>query len=226
MRRRVTSTPNVTAERIDEPGNDKALIRIKVDPGPQARVKAVDVSATGEVKSRAEAGDAAAASELARLKNDWSLKPGDVFSQSAWAGAKSSALASMRANGYANADWLETRADVNAPANTASLFATADSGPLYLLGPLNITGLERYDESVVKNLSDYRVGEPYSEKKILDFQERLRKVDLFEGAAVEIEPEVKTAKARARECARARIAVAASHIWCRIQRQHRPEVFG
>jgi translocation and assembly module TamA len=185
----------VMVDRIDEPGAAKPLIRVVVEPGPRTRIEAVEIDAVGELKTRADAGDTTAADELARLKSRWPLRVGDAFRESAWSGAKTSALAALRADGYANADWARTSAEIDAPANTAKLSAEVASGPLYRLGPMRITGLQRYDAQAVRNLAEYNVGEPYSEQKILDFEERLRKLGLFEGAAVEIDPALETATA-------------------------------
>ena len=44
----------------------------------------------------------------------------------------------------------------------------------------------------MKRLATFRPGEPYTEKLLLDFQERLQKVGLFEGASVELVADVET----------------------------------
>ncbi len=184
----------VTAERIDAP-DAKPLIRVTVDPGPLTRVTAVDLRATGPLQDRADAGDAAATATLGRLRDDWSLRPGDPFLQSTWTSAKSSAIADVRANGYVAADFTRTAAQVDAPANAARLSAEVASGPLYLLGPIRVTGLERYPSAPVFHLSQFGVGTPYSEKALLDYQERLQKLGLFEGAAVTLDPAPATSQA-------------------------------
>lgn len=185
----------VTADRIDEPGADKPLIKVVVVLGPPTKVTAVDVSATGALKTQADRGDKAAVRDLKKFTDDWSLRTGDNFTQSTWAGAKSGSIAELRANGYASADWASTSARVDAPANTAKLSAEAASGPLYLLGPLSIKGLKRYPEGVVRNLAEFGNGTPYTEKTLLDFQDRLSKVGLFDGVSVQLDPDVASADA-------------------------------
>ncbi len=185
----------VTAERVDEPGAAKPLIRVVVEPGPVTRVAAVDLSATGPLRQAADAGDPAAKAELGRLQTDWALRPGDPFLQSTWSAAKSSAIAGVRANGYVAADFSRTAAQVDAPDNTARLMAEVASGPLYLLGPVHVTGLERYPPGPVQNLAQFGPGTPYSEKTLLDYQERLQKLGLFEGAAVTLDPAPATSQA-------------------------------
>ncbi|MEO5695829.1 MAG: POTRA domain-containing protein, partial [Burkholderiaceae bacterium] len=142
---------------------------------------APDTDAIGALKSSADAGDAPAATKLAALRREWPLRVGDAFRQGDWSGAKSSALAGLRADGYANADWSRTDAQIDAPANRARLAVEVDSGPLYRLGPVRVDGLQRYPEEAVLNLAEFHPGEPYSEKLLLDYQERLQKLGLFEG---------------------------------------------
>src|SRR5262249_6492268 len=72
------------------------------------------------------------------------------------------------------------------------LHVVADSGPLYHLGAMTVEGLERYQESAVRRLSTFHPGQPYNEQLLLDYQERLQKVGLFEGAVVEIDPDPAT----------------------------------
>lgn len=185
----------VTADRIDEAGAAKPLIKVVVVLGPPTKVAAVDISATGALKIQADRGDAAAARELGQLSRDWTLRTGDTFTQSAWGSAKSASIAELRANGYASADWASTSAQIDAPDNTAKLAAEAASGPLYLLGPLTIKGLKLYPDRVVRNLAEFGDGTPYTEKTLLDFQDRLSKVGLFEGVSVQLDPNVATADA-------------------------------
>ncbi len=186
---------NVVVDRVDEPGAAKPLMRVVVDPGPQTRVKAVEVDAIGALKSSADAGDAPAQKKLGALRREWPLRVGDVFRQGDWSGAKSSALAGLRADGYANADWNRTDAQIDAPSNSARLAVEVDSGPLYRLGPVSIEGLERYPQDAVLNLAEFHPGEPYSEKLLLDYQERLQKLGLFEGVSVTMAPDVETSEA-------------------------------
>jgi len=171
------------------------LLRVTVVPGVRATVHAFSLEATGALQTAATAGDAAARRELDALRRLWPLRPGDPFRQSAWADAKNATLARLRADGYAAATWSSTNARVDAPANRADLAVVLDSGPLYRLGAVRIEGLQRYDESAVRQLSTFRAGDPYSEKTLLDFQERLQKLGLFEGASVEIDADPATAAA-------------------------------
>ena len=168
-------------------GGGLPLLRIVVEPGPQATVAAVNLDAAGELQTAAAAGNAAAARELEILRAQWPLPSGAVFRQSAWADAKNATLARLRADGFAAAAWQSTNARVDAPGNRVELALVIDSGPRFRLGTIRIEGLQRYDEDTVRRLANFGPGEPYTEKLLLDFQERVQKVGLFEGASVELE---------------------------------------
>ena len=171
------------------------LLRITVDPGPRAVVHEFSIETVGDLQKSAAAGDTAAVRELATLRSQWQLRPGDAFRQAAWSDAKNATLAKLRADGYAAATWSSTNARVDAPQNLADLAVVLDSGPLYRLGALRIEGVQRYDEDVIRKLSTFGPGDAYNEKTLLDFQERLQKVGLFEGASVELDADPKNASA-------------------------------
>jgi len=182
--------------------NGLPLLRVSVDPGPRTTVASFKLDAEfGDKDKRsasASAGTAtgddekAAAAELAALREQWPLPPGTPFRQSTWASAKNAALARLRADGYAAASWRDTTAAVDAANNSATLTLVAEAGPRYRLGEIRIEGLSRYQADAVRRLATFEPGEPYTEKQLLDFQERLQKVGLFEGASVEIDPAVAT----------------------------------
>ncbi|HZT55139.1 MAG TPA: BamA/TamA family outer membrane protein [Burkholderiaceae bacterium] len=171
------------------------LLRITVQPGPRVQVREASIGVVGELQASAAAGDAAAQRELAALRAQWPLRAGAAFRQAAWSDAKNTTLAKLRADGYAAAAWRSTSARVDAPANRAELALELDSGPLYKLGAIQIEGVQRYDEDAIRKLSTFGPGDAYNEKLLLDFQERLQKLGLFEGASVELDADPRTANA-------------------------------
>lgn len=171
------------------------LIRVIVEPGPQAVVSAFTLGAQGPLETAAQGGDSSALEELATLRRRWPLQSGAAFRQSAWADAKNISIAQLRSRGYAAATWTETRARVDAPGNSVTLSAVIDSGPLFRFGEIRIEGLQRYDADAVRKLAFFDTGAPYTEKALLDFQERVQKVGLFEGASVELDANPETASA-------------------------------
>ncbi len=170
-------------------------LRLQVEPGPQAVVERFELQATGALRDAAEAGDLDARVLLAQVRNEWQLPPEWTFRQSDWSSAKNAALAKLRADGYPAATWGATSASVDEATHSVALALSADSGPLYRLGSLDIDGLQHYGASTVNHLWTLKPGTPYREADLLDFQDRLQKAGLFEGASVVLDTAPATAQA-------------------------------
>jgi translocation and assembly module TamA len=162
-------------------------VLVEVDPGPRTRIHSVDLSVTGELQQRAQAGQADASRLRASLRDDWQLPVGEPFRQADWTSAKNAALGTLHAQGYPAALWRQTQARVTRAEQRASLLAQAESGPLFHLGPLRVEGLQRYPERTVTHLVDLSPGTPYTERRLLEAQDRLRQSALFEGAVLEMD---------------------------------------
>ncbi|MDB6002305.1 MAG: hypothetical protein JWP52_4004 [Rhizobacter sp.] len=184
---------SVSVRRDD--ANSPPLLTVMVTPGPATTVAGLTLEVQGDLRDAADRGEAKARDTVGAVNAGWSLKQGATFDQASWNAAKNQALAMLRAQGYPAANWTTTAAAVDAPSNSVRLSLTADSGPLFRMGPLRIQGVERYTESAVRNLAAFGPGEPYTEKTLLDFQERLQKAGLFEGASVELDTDPATAGA-------------------------------
>ena len=177
-------------------GSDgQPVVRVLVDPGPRSVITQVDFTVDGELQTLADQLDEDAAALRTSLRRGWPLRPGEPFRQAAWASAKTGTLAQARAEGYPAAAWTKTVAQVDAEQHQVALTLALDSGALYRLGEIRIEGLERYDESTVRRLSTFAAGQPYNEKLLLDYQERIQKLGLFDSATVELDPDPKTSAA-------------------------------
>ncbi len=185
---------HVTATRRSG-ADDRPLVEVSVDPGPRTTVSQVDFVVAGELQALVEQHDERALELVAALRHDWPLRAGEPFRQPAWASAKTATLAQARAEGYPAASWARTEARVDADAQRAALTIELDSGSLFRLGEIRIEGLQRYEESTVRRLATFAPGTPYGEKLLLDFQDRLVKLGLFESASVELDVSPATASA-------------------------------
>lgn len=173
--------------QVDRVSDNPPRVRVTVQPGPRTIVRDVVWGVKGPLQQSLEAGDAGAMAARSALQTNWPLPPGTPFRNSNWASAKSSALAQLRASGYAAATWESTRAEIDAVDQNAVLWVTAQSGPLFRTGELRILGLQRHDEKTVRNLADFRPGTPATEQLLLDYQERLQKSGLYDRATVNID---------------------------------------
>ncbi len=211
LRRLVAATPAQARQLLETEGyfsakvqarlkagataDDEALVLVTVEPGPQTTVRSVVLRFQGDLDRRADLRDPAAMALVSKLNEGWSLPKGDVFTQAKWSSAKGAVLTAMRAQGYLSSAWSGTSASVEEASNEANLFLIADSGPLYHFGPLSIEGLNRINPSAAENLRGFVEGEPYTDKALFDYQERLQKLGLFSSVAVSVDPDPEHAAA-------------------------------
>jgi translocation and assembly module TamA len=176
-------TNRATAGQADQ-------VTLRVVSGPRARVSRVSLEAEGALRED----DA----KLAAWRSAFALQVGQEFRNSAWSDAKATALARLRAAGYANAVWQGTGAEVNSQASDkppdVRLFVVVDSGPLFRYGNLVIEGMATHDALTVQNLLATRKGAPVTETLLLDFQERLAKAGLFESVTVTLDTDARQAE--------------------------------
>lgn len=166
-------------------------VRLKLKPGPRTIVRRADFEVEGALARAVDAGDPLAQKTLDDLRSRWPMKPGTPFRNPAWASAKNTSLAQLRAAGYASATWSGTAVDIDAAEHRARLFVVADSGPLFRSGDIDVDGLVMHDRETVLNLADFRRGTPVTETLLLDFQDRMVKAGLFETVSitVDLDPE-------------------------------------
>jgi translocation and assembly module TamA len=187
--------PQVSVERsAGRSQGQPDRVRLKVEPGERARIGRVTLEAEGALERGHAAGEAYARETLAAWLAAWPLAQGSEFRNAAWSDAKASALARLRAAGYATATWVGTGAQVDPETNTVRLFLVADSGPLFRLGSVEIEGLVRHDSQTLLNLSGVPRGTPVSEAFLLDYQERIQKAGLFENVSVTLDPDITQAE--------------------------------
>ena len=177
------------------------VVRVTVVPGDPTQVSALQIRTEGELQARVERGDADAIALQHGLAAVSTLQPGMVFRNPDWSASKQALQARVRAAGYAAVRIQDSRAAVDATARTAQLRVLLDSGPLFLTGPLQISGLQHHDEQTVRNLAGFEAGEPLTEARLLEFQDRLQAARLFQAATVTIEPDPLTAAQSAAQTA-------------------------
>lgn len=171
--------------RVDDEVEGKpVVVTLKVDPGQRTRISKVQMIYEGAFDVALSDGDARAQALADGLMRDWGLPVGEVFRQGLWSSAKNAALAQLRAKGYPTASWSGTSVTVDATERTAKIFLVADSGPAFAFGDIRVEGLTRQPASAVLNLAPFKKGDPYEEKLVLDWQERIQKLNLFENIFV------------------------------------------
>ncbi|MGE0499013.1 MAG: autotransporter assembly complex family protein [Ramlibacter sp.] len=161
-------------------------IVVTVATGPVTQIDSVNIAFSGDI---AESADADAQRQQAEIRRDWRLPAGRPFTQDAWDAAKSQALRQLVARRYPAGQVSYSLADVNAPANRASLGLQLDSGPLFRLGPMNVSGMERYDPRLVPRLARLPAGTVYDQQQLVDAQQRLSASGYFDSVYFYVDPQ-------------------------------------
>lgn len=183
--------PQISLRR-ESAGVERLILTL--EPGPRVQVSAVQIEFIGALQPPDGEAAPAAAAERAlaervrgELQRSWGLPEGQPFRQSQWSAAKTALLTRSRAAGYPLARLALSDAELDTETRSAVLRLTLDAGPLFRLGELHIEGLEHQPASTVQRLADFSPGTPYSEKLLLDFQERLQATLLFDRVSVELD---------------------------------------
>jgi translocation and assembly module TamA len=162
-----------------------AAVTLSVDAGPLTRISAVRIEVIGPAATDAPRGTDA----IAKLEREWGLPVGEPFRQAAWAAAKASALATLAASPYAAARIERSEAAIDPARNSAELELVVASGPPFRFGPLEITGLAKYRESLVRNYRTFDAGDPYDEATLNRFVRRLNASGYFASVQARIDPD-------------------------------------
>jgi translocation and assembly module TamA len=164
----------------------RPTIVVAVEPGQATTVGPVTIDFAGDI---AESPDPDAQAQRAEIQRDWRLPTGQRFTQDAWDSAKTQALRDLVARRYPAGKLAGSLADVDAPEHSAALSLKLDSGPLYRLGPMQVTGVGRYDPVLVPRLARLNAGAVYDQKQLTEAQQRLASSGYFDSAYIFVDPE-------------------------------------
>jgi len=174
-------TPTVT-HAMEE--NDGArTVRLTVEPGEPAKVSAVEIRFTGAIAS----GDAIDAALMGRVRKEWMLPAGATFVQTDWERAKREVVNTVRSQRYAGAELTASAAEVDPQAQRVTLTLEIDSGAVLRFGELQISGLSKYDASMVRNLWTVESGAVYDREALNRFERRLVSTQYFASLQVSVD---------------------------------------
>jgi translocation and assembly module TamA len=178
-------SPEIAITRENAP-TGRLTIVISIQPGDATVVGPVSIDFTGDI---AQSKEADAISQRATIQREWRLPAGRVFTQDGWSTAKNQALRTLLARRYPAGRVSESLADIDAPDRTAGLSVKLDSGPVYRLGKMQVTGIERYDPVLVPRLARLDEGTVYDQNQLVQAQQRLASSGYFDSAYVFIDPD-------------------------------------
>lgn len=162
---------------------DPVRVTLKVDAGEPTLVRSVRVAVTGPAADDVPDGTDA----ISSAQGGWLLGRGKVFRNEEWEAAKSRAVATVRASPYASASIAGSRADVDPAERVADLDVEIASGPPFRFGALDVRGLERYPEWLVRHFSTVGRGDRYTREALDAFVRRLDATGYFASVHAEIE---------------------------------------
>lgn len=154
-----------------------------VTPGPRTRVSQVDLRFHGALTET----EGERAERLAALQKAWSLPAGAPFRQADWDAAKQRLLDAVSSRDFAAATISASHARIDPEAATAVLFVEVDSGPAFVFGPLQVSGLQDYSEGLIRRFNPPQPGEPYSLDRLLRFQSALQNTAYFASVIVDVD---------------------------------------
>jgi translocation and assembly module TamA len=175
-------SPLILIERVPNPVGAVRTVRLQVEPGEPTRVSEVRLVFSGPITQ-----DPAALAQQRRIEAQWALKPGTRFTQAAWTQAKQQALLQLRQQRYPTGQVAATLADVEPVGKVARLSVTLDSGPPFQLGPLSISGAERYDTQLITRLTRLPLGADYDQTQLDEAQQRLVDSGYFDSVFVSLD---------------------------------------
>lgn len=168
----------------DTPQNPKAARRvvITVQPGEPVKISEVTIEFSGPI-----AQNDATLDQRSAIRATWTLRRGMVFTQANWNAAKTQALRLLTAQRYPVGSILSSRAEIDPDTKMARLSITLDSGPAYRLGPVQISGLQRYNAQLVTRLARLTPGADYDQSQLLEAQQRLSDSGFFDSVFVSLD---------------------------------------
>lgn len=176
-------SPNVLVVR--EPG-PRPVIAVAVDPGQATSISEVAIEFEGDI---ARSTDTDAVLQREGIRADWRLPRGQTFTQGRWDDAKAEAVRQLLARRYPAGRMSYSLADIDAPAHRAHLGIRLDSGPLFRLGAMQVSGAERYDPVLVPRLARLPPGTIYDRERILQAQLRLASSGFYDSAFILVDPQ-------------------------------------
>lgn len=170
--------------RLSQNPAGQPRIELQVEPGPATRVSRVDLQLTAAT----DGSDTPQRSQLRqRIEASWRLPVGRAFTQDSWDDAKNQALRELVSRHYPRGQISSSAAAIDPQAQTAELSLTLDPGPLFRLGPLQVSGLQRYDPVLVPRLARLKPGQDYDQNQLAQAQQRLVASGYFSSAYISVD---------------------------------------
>ncbi|AGF48112.1 surface antigen family protein [Candidatus Kinetoplastibacterium oncopeltii TCC290E] len=176
-------SPNVNLS-IEYGLHDQKIWNIFIIAGTRTTIAKLDILFTGSIL------DKNFEERVQFLINNCSLQVGMNFTNRDWSNTKSKILNALLSHDFFFAKIVKSEAIIDQDKSQAYLSIIIDSGPKVLMGALNISGLNRVPESLLKSYIKYKYGDAFDQDKLNDWQQHLYSTTFFHGVFVTIDPAV------------------------------------
>ena len=163
----------------------RPTIVVAVEPGEATLTTDVSLRFLGAI---AESDAADVLAQRQDIERSWQLPAGQRFTQDRWDSAKTQALRLLTARRYPAGKLADSLADIDPANHSARLTATLESGPLYRLGNIAVTGVARYNPELVPRLARLTPGAVYDQRELVEAQQRMASSGYFDSAYVFVDP--------------------------------------
>ncbi|MBU4609340.1 BamA/TamA family outer membrane protein [Achromobacter sp. GG226] len=170
-------SPEVTLDVGEDVGGETWDIAIQ--PGERTVVSTLDLGFSGAIELPAYA------ERVSAMRNDWRLPVGQPLRSEQWETAKRELIGSVSERDFALARIQQSQARVDADAAQADLTVQVESGPQVVLGELEIIGLRRVPESLIRRYVAYQPNETrYDRRQLIRWQQDMQSTPFFSSVDV------------------------------------------
>ncbi|MDK4536758.1 autotransporter assembly complex protein TamA, partial [Kingella kingae] len=153
---------------------------VKVVSGKRTHIENVNVAILGDIVQDADLG-----TYYKNALQKWQLPVRAPFRQEHWSASKVAVLSAVSRKKYPLATLETSQAEINPQTQTADLTVQINSKKPVYFGDFQITGNERYPESVIRGLAQFNAGDVYDLDKLLNYQQALESDSHYSGASVQ-----------------------------------------
>ncbi len=148
---------------------EPVLVVVRIDPGPQFHLDAVDIRYQPSEPVTSVPTTAA----------DIGLSIGQTAAGAPLVDAERRLVRQLKESGYPNARLVDRRYLANRETNAVTAALTVDTGPFTRFGPLTVTGLQNVDADYIYRISQWQPGAIYDIREIERVRTTLSKTRLF-----------------------------------------------
>lgn len=171
-----------TQVRLEQSG-DRNVVVIEVETGPATLIKTAQLNVAGAILEHPD--------RLKVLEDRFDGRSeeliGQPFTQSAWDDLKRRSLSSFLARDYPASKMTHSQAEIDPVQNTARFQIDIDSGPFYVFGAANVSGLKHFPNSLVLDRVEIQPGQAYRRNDLVNLQTELQNMPHFSSVLVDVD---------------------------------------